>query len=33
MAVDKDDIYRKGYINLTKFTNDFISKNPNESVK
>lgn len=33
MCVDKEDKYRKGYINLTKFTNDFQSKNPNESVK
>ncbi len=28
MAIDKDDKYRKGYINLTKFVNDFQSKNP-----
>ncbi len=33
MAVDKDDKYQKGYINLTKFVNDFQSKNPSESVK
>ena len=23
MGVDKDDVYRKGYINLTKFVSDF----------
>ena len=23
MAVDKDDKFKKGYINLTKFVNDF----------
>ena len=23
MSVDKDEKYRKGYINLTKFVNDF----------
>ena len=33
MSVDKDDKYRKGYINLTKFVNDFQSKNPSESIK
>ena len=30
MCVDKEDKYRKGYINLTKFASDFQSKNPNE---
>ena len=33
MCVDKDDKYRKGYINITKFSNDFQAKNPNENVK
>lgn len=33
MCVDRDDKYRKGYINLTKFVNDFKSKNANESIK
>ena len=33
MCADKDDKYKKGFINLTKFVNDFQSKNPNESIK
>lgn len=33
MCTDKEDKYKKGFINLTKFVNDFQSKNPSESIK